>query len=1295
VSPTPRVLARPFTVALIAALAMAILPGGTARSVAAVADPGDTVFINEIHYDNASTDAGEAIEIAGPAGTDLTTWSIVLYNGATGAAYDTDVLTGTIDDEGAGYGAFSLGYPVNGIQNGAPDAIALVEGTTVRQFLSYEGVFVGVGGPANGLTSTDIGVGQDGTGATGLSLQLTGTGTTYGDFTWAAEAASSFGTINTGQSFGEAEDSAPTVAETTPADGATGVSSNTAIEIVFSEPVTLDPDAAILSCTDATLAPTGDPAVFEFVYIPPLPDGECTYMIVGSKVHDVDEDDPPDVMAADVPVTFTVGEAADPQVTISQVYGGGGNNLATLRNDFIELFNVGSTDVSVAGWSVQYAGPTGTGAWQVTPLVGEIPVGKHYLVQEAAGANTALPFPVPDATGTIPMGSTGGKVALVKTTTPLSGACPTSADIIDLVGYGAANCFEGSGPTDPTSNTTAALRLDDGAIDTDDNAADFVVGVPNPRPSKEPAPFVSSTFPANAAMGVAKWTTLTVNFSEPVNVTGAWFTIVCATSGTHTVTVAGANTTFLLDPTTDFTGGESCTLTVVAANVTDQDADDPPDTMAADHVVTFTVASDVVCGAPATFIHDVQGDDVTSPITNQVVEIEGVVIGAFPGSIGFQGFHVQEEDADADTDPATSEGIFVFEPNGGATYAVGDQVRVRGRVTEFMTNGVPLTELTNVNNLEVCGAGSTISASDVAMPFETTTEAERFEGMLVGIDQDLTVTETFTLGRFGEVVVSSGGRLQIPTAVVEPGSPEYTALVNLNLRSRLVLDDGDNRQNLDPTLYPIGGLSASDTLRIGDTLEGGSGTFILEQRFGVYRLQPTADLPAFSVGNPRPAAPAAVGGSLRVASMNVLNYFTTLDTNPGSGNGPDICGPSLLECRGASTEFEFDRQRAKVLAALEGLDADVIGLMEIENNDSASVESIVDGLNAELGAGTYAYIDTGTIGTDAIKVAFIYQPAKATPVGDHAILDSDVDPRFIDTLNRPAIAQTFESAATGGQATIIVNHLKSKGSACAGDPDLGDGQGNCNLTRLAAAEALVDWIASDPTGSGDADAIVIGDLNSYTREDPIDVFIGADYDNLIETYVGPDAYSFVFGGESGYLDHALARAGLAAQATGATEWHINADEPIVLDYNTDFKSAGHIETLYAPDAYRSSDHDPVLVGLDLLAYDFGGFQAPANAAGVTEVKAGASLPVKFSLDGPQGTAVLSGDPVFQRHACPTGADIGLAINAVASEPFAYEPATDTYRYTWKTQKAWAGWCGTLTVALADGRSYDLEVTFKP
>ncbi len=185
----------------------------------------------------------------------------------------------------------------------------------------------------------------------------------------------------------------------------------------------------------------------------------------------------------------------------------------------------------------------------------------------------------------------------------------------------------------------------------------------------------------------------------------------------------------------------------------------------------------------------------------------------------------------------------------------------------------------------------------------------------------------------------------------------------------------------------------------------------------------------------------------------------------------------------------------------------------------------------------YAYINTGTIGTDAIKVGLIYRPAVVTPVGDFKLLTSAVDPRFIDTKSRPSLAQTFMVNATGAQFTVVVNHLKSKGSACddVGDPDLGDGQGNCSQTRRAAAEALVDWLATDPTGSGDPDFIIMGDLNSYAQEDTIDeikagsddtVGTNDDFTNLISHFHGAFAYSYTFDGQAGYLDHALANASM-------------------------------------------------------------------------------------------------------------------------------------------------------------------------
>ena len=285
------------------------------------------------------------------------------------------------------------------------------------------------------------------------------------------------------------------------------------------------------------------------------------------------------------------------------------------------------------------------------------------------------------------------------------------------------------------------------------------------------------------------------------------------------------------------------------------------------------------------------------------------------------------------------------------------------------------------------------------------------------------------------------------------------------------------------------------------------------------------------------------------------------------------------------------RDSDKIVNALAAIDADVVGLIEIENDAGASVADLVGALNAVAGAGAYEYVDTGTIGGDAIKVAFIYKPETVTPAGDFAILDSSVDPTFIDTKNRPVLIQTFDEVATGARFTAAVNHLKSKGSRCddVGDPNLGDGQGNCNQTRNAAALALANYLATDPTGSGDPDFLIIGDLNAYAMEDPITTLEGAGYSDLIETFNGPSAYSFVFDGQLGYLDHALANAARAPQSTGVTDWPDNADELPLFDYHdadTDATEASFEREssglpIYEPNAFSSSDHDPLIVGMDL------------------------------------------------------------------------------------------------------------------
>jgi predicted extracellular nuclease len=363
-------------------------------------------------------------------------------------------------------------------------------------------------------------------------------------------------------------------------------------------------------------------------------------------------------------------------------------------------------------------------------------------------------------------------------------------------------------------------------------------------------------------------------------------------------------------------------------------------------------------------------------------------------------------------------------------------------------------------------------------------------------------------------------------------------------------------------------------LRTGDSVSSLIGA--LGFGFGNYRLQPTAEV-NFVRENDRPVGPPDVGGSLlTVAGFNVLNYFTTLDDS-----GP-ICGPDGDQgCRGADNAVEFDRQKAKLVAALTTLDADVVGLIELENAaDDTPIADLVEGLNAVAGAGTYAYIPTSAIGTDAIRQGLVYKPSTVTPVGGFEVLDSSIDPDFLDQLNRPVLAQTFEENISGERFTVAVNHLKSKGSDCndEGDPDTGDGQGNCNLTRTDGAQALVDWLATDPTGSGDPDFLIVGDLNAYAMEDPVMVIEGGGYVDLIKDFVGAGfadgAYSFNFQGQSGYLDHALSSAAMTPQVSGTTHWHINSDEPRGLDYN-DFNQPG----LFNPDEFRASDHDAIVVSL--------------------------------------------------------------------------------------------------------------------
>jgi hypothetical protein len=1098
------------------------------------------------------------------------------------------------------------------------------------------------------------------------------------------------------------------------------------------------------------------------------------------------------LMLAGWPITIRPAQALSSDIVISQVYGGGGNSGATLKNDFIELFNRGTAAVSVNGWSVQYAATTGT-SWQRTNLPNiALAPGQYLLVQQAAGAGGTTNLPTPDATGSIAMSASAGKVALVNNTAILTGSCPT-AGVVDFVGFGpGTNCSETSPTTPNLTNTTAALRLVNGCTETDNNALDFANSIPTPRNTASPlnpcvapdaAPEVAGTFPVDGATNFPTNANLSVTFSEAVNVTPTWFTLICSVSGNVGTTFSGGPTTFTLDPSVTLTHGETCTLTVLANQVSDQDGNDPPDNMAFDFLVGFSAYDICADTAGLTPIYAIQGSGLSAAITGNVTT-KGVVVGDFEGTAANSGFYIQ--DATGDGNPATSDGIFVFTGSSNLVN-VGDVVRVTGfareRFNQTTLNGSNSnTAAVPAANIVNCGTGS-VAATDVTMPFADANFLERYEGMLVRFPQSLVIAEYFNYDRFGELVLAlplaGEDRPFTGTAIDEPGTAANARTLANSLR-RITLDDVQSTQNPPVLRHPNGNpFSLSNLFRGGDTVANAVG--VLGFDFNLYRIFPTG--PAdYTAVNARPAAPEPVSGTVRVAAMNTLNFFVTADYPTGNPSD-NKCGPlNNVECRGWDSDQvnEFTRQRDKLLTALSGLDADILGLNELENSTGVEpLDSIVSGLPG------YAYINTGTIGTDAIKVGLIYRTSVVTPVGAYQTLDSADDPRFIDTKSRPALAQTFRVNATGALFTVVVNHLKSKGSDCndVGDPDLGDGQGNCSQTRRLAAEALVDWLATDPTGSGDPDFIIMGDLNSYAQEDAIDVIkLGSDdtagtsddFTNLIAHFNGLYAYSYTFDGQAGYLDHALANASLFAQVTGAADWHINSDEPDVLDYDTSFKPAAQ-DALYEVNVYRTSDHDPVVVGLNAInfppsanaggpytvqeggnvtlnatgvdpegdavtfewdldnngsfetsgqsvnfsaaslvapavvtvkvkvtdaygnftvaettvavLYNFVGFFQPVdNLPTVNTVKAGQAIPVKFSLSGNHGLNLFAaGYPKIEFTSCTASTvdEIESTVTA-GNSSLSYDAGADRYNYVWKTNKAWAGKCGTLIVKFNDG-----------
>ncbi len=546
-------------------------------------------------------------------------------------------------------------------------------------------------------------------------------------------------------------------------------------------------------------------------------------------------------------------EAISPSIVISQVYGGGGNSGGVYTNDFVELFNLGSTTVSLAGWSIQYASATGTGNFganttAITPLSGSLAPGQYLLVQEGAGSTVWAPLPTPDVTDGSPinMSGTGGKVALVNTTTPLGcngGSTPCTPaqllPVVDLVGWDGANYFEGSGPAPATANTTAILRNNNGCTETDNNSTDFSVGSPAPRNTASPLnvcplgdtpPSVASTSPALGALDVPLDADISITFSEAVDLADGWYDVACSASGTHSAVVSGGPESYDINPDTDFSTGEVCTVTLTAAKITDQDLLVPGYAMLADYSFGFTTFVDVC--TTYTPIYDIQGSGASAAITG-IVRTNGVVVGDFQNNSSvdngnLNGFHIQ--DPTGDGNPLTSDGIFIF--TGSTDVAVGDRVGVTGTVSEYSG----LTEIT-ASSIVPCDSGNTVAPTTLSLPVTSVDAFESYEGMLVTFPQELIISEYFNYDRYGEILLTST-RHMTPTALYEPGSSEAAAASQEFLLDKITLDDGRTVQNPDPAIHPNGNVfDLTNLFRGGDIVQNVTG--VLDYSFSLYRIQPT------------------------------------------------------------------------------------------------------------------------------------------------------------------------------------------------------------------------------------------------------------------------------------------------------------------------------------------------------------------------------------------------------------------------------------------------------------------------
>jgi len=887
------------------------------------------------------------------------------------------------------------------------------------------------------------------------------------------------------------------------------------------------------------------------------------------------------LLAGALPATATPSTT----LVVSQVYGGGGNSGATYTNDFIEIFNPTSSAVSVSGMSVQYASATGTGNFVATPLSGTVAPGRHYLVQEAAGSGGTTPLPTPDASGSIAMAAGAGKVILASTATSLAcngGSTPCSAAqlalIVDLVGYGNANFFEGAAAAPTLSNATADLRAEGGCTDTDDNASDFTAGAPAPRNTASPVhsctgPTVpvgtGSASPASVPAGATSL--LTVAVTPGANPASTGIAVSCDLS-----TIGGSAAQTLYDDGTngDAAAGDlsfSYSATVAAATIPGSKS--LPCTVSDAEARSSTTTIALAVEGPLVAIHDIQGAAQISPLSGHTVSTNGVVTAR-----STSGFWMQDQSPDAS--PATSEGIFVF-TSSSPTANVGDAVHVNARVQEFRPGGA-----TNANlaTTELSSATVTVVSSGNPLPAPTTVGSGGRVPPSTVIEDDAT-GNVETSGVFDPASDGldfweslEGMRVQLNDAVA-------VGPTNAFGETQIVGDDGANasvrtarggllarpndfnpeRVVLDNLLVP------TPTVNVGDHYLGPI-VGVLDYNFGNFFVEAT-QVPPVAHDGVTPETTSAQGpDQLALATFNVENL-----------------APS-------DPQSKFDRLAGLVVNNLRS--PDLISVEEVQDNSGATDDGVVaaDQTLAKLvaaiaAAGGPAYDwreidpandrDGGQPGGN-IRQVFLFRSDRGLafvdrPGGDATTADAvtgsgasahlTLSPGRVDPTSpawnssRKPLAGEF--TFDGHHLFVIANHFNSKGGD---DPLEGRFQPptrSSEVQRHQQAQIVHDFVAQILAADPDANVVVDGDLNDFEFSDTVSILEAGVLTDLIDTLPQNERYSYVFEGNSQTLDHILVSDRLATLPLAYDVVHVNAEF-----------------------ADQASDHDPSVARLPLpLTFD--------------------------------------------------------------------------------------------------------------